>query len=446
MFNRKIIDYLVGWKKKKGRKPLIIRGARQVGKTSAVLMFGEKYFKDVVYLNLDNPAHLKLFREDVSLQDFEKIIQIKFHQRIVPKETLVFIDEIQNSPVLLKLLRFFYEEKPGVHVIAAGSLLQAKIEREGLSLPVGRIEYAYLYPLDFFEFLEATEETELLNFLQHVSLDEHIPQGIHQEAMKVFREYTMIGGMPEIVKLFQEESDIEEIKVIYSSLFTSYAEDIYKYSSLANSKYLTFIVEEAPHFAGTNISYAKFAGSNFGSREMSRSFDVLEKVMLLHQIPATKSVDLPLVVQRKRPKKLLFLDVGLVNRQMDIQEEFLNLKDLNGFYRGRIAEQVVGQNIIAQFVSSPHRIFYWAKEKPYGSAEVDFCVCNKGNILGIEVKSGNHRRLKSLYSFAGLVKKCRLIRIYGGEFKKDNIRVNDKNMNLLSLPFYLVPRIFDEFE
>jgi predicted AAA+ superfamily ATPase len=437
---------MVRWKEKRGRKPLVIRGARQVGKTSAVLMFGKKHFKEVIDLNLENPAHSGLFREDVSLQDFEKIIQIKFHKRIIPKETLVFIDEIQNSPVLLKLLRFFYEERPELHVIAAGSLLQAKIEREGLSLPVGRIEYAYLYPLDFFEFLEAREEAELLDFLKHVSLSGQIPQGIHREAMKFFHEYTMIGGMPEIVRIFQEERSIEEISVVYLSLFTSYAEDIFKYSSLASSKYLSFIVEKAPHFAGTNITYAKFAGSNFGSREMGKSFDVLEKVMLLNQIPATKSFDLPLVAQKKRPKKLLFLDVGLVNHQMDIRGEFLNLKELNGFYRGKIAEQVVGQNIIAQFMSAPHRIFYWAKEKPYGSAEVDFCMDHKGNILGVEVKSGSHRRLKSLYSFASSVRKCRLIRIYGGELKKENITVNKKGMSLLSLPFYLVPRIFDDFE
>ncbi len=445
MFNRKIIDYLVNWKNKKTRKPLIIRGARQVGKTSAVLMFAKKHFKNLIHLNLEKAEHLILFREELSLEDFEKIIQIKFHQKIIPHETLIFIDEIQNSQALIKLLRFFYEERPDIYIIGAGSLLQAKIEREGFSLPVGRIEYAYLYPLDFFEYLEAKKENELLSFLKNFSLKDHIPVGIHIEALKLFYEYTMIGGMPEIVKLFLEKPDIKELKNIYSSLFTSFSEDIYKYSSLANTKYLIYAIEKSPLFAGTSITYEKFGNSNFRSREMSKAFDTLEKVMLVNQIQATKSIGLPLIPQTKRPKKLLFLDVGIVNYQMGIQENFLNLSDLNDFYRGRIAEQVVGQNILAQFMCSPSKIFYWAKAKPKGSAEIDFCLNKKGSILGIEVKSGKSNRLKSLFSFAGLVENSQLIRIYSGELKKGKIKINNKSYKLLSLPFYLVPRILDDF-
>jgi len=356
-----------------------------------------------------------------------------------------FIDEIQNSPALTKLLRFFYEDRSEVHVIAAGSLLQAKIEREGLSVPVGRIEYAYLYPLDFFEYLEAKKETGLLHFLKSISLDESIPQGIHQEALKLFYEYTMVGGMPEIVKVFLEGENIEVLKNIYSSLLTGYAEDVYKYSSLANSKYLTFVIDSAPLYAGTNITYEKFGASNFRSREMKMSFDLLEKVMLLYQAMATKSIGLPLVPQRKRPKKLLFLDVGLINYQMGIQEKFLTLGDLNDFYRGRIAEQIVGQNILSQFMNYPAKFFYWAKQKPMGSAEVDFCLNKEGSILGIEVKSGSSKRLKSLLSFGNAIKSCQLLRIYSGELKKERIKTNNKTISLISLPFYLVPRILDKF-
>ncbi len=446
MFTRKIINYLIDWKDKETRKPLILRGARQVGKTSAVLMFARKYFKNVVYLNLEKSEDSNLFREELSLEDFEKIIQIKFHQRIIPGETLIFIDEIQNSPSLIKLLRFFYEERPSLHIIGAGSLLQAKIEREGLSLPVGRVEYAYLYPLDFFEYLEAKKETELLNFLRDVSAGEHIPQGIHEVALKLFYEYAMVGGMPEIVKVFLEKKNLEELKNIYSSLFTGYAEDVYKYSSLANAKYLTYVIEKGPLFAGTNITYEKFGGSNFRSREMGAAFDILEKVMLLYQVQATKSRELPLISQRKRPKKLLFLDVGLVNYQMGIQENFLNLGDLNDFYRGRIAEQIVGQNILAQFIDSSPRLFYWAKERPKGCAEVDFCLNKRGSILGIEAKSGRSKKLKSLFSFGSSVKDNHLVRVYSGELRRERVKINDKSFTLISLPFYLVPRILEEFD
>ena len=431
------------WKNKKGRKPLILRGARQVGKTSAVLMFGKRYYKNIIHLNLDNIEHLRLFREEISLDTFEKIIQIKFNQKIVPHKTLVFIDEIQNSPSLIKLLRFFYEQKPDIHVIAAGSLFQAKIEREGFSLPVGRIEYAYVYPLDFFEYLEAQEETELLNFLKSVSFEDKIPEAIHQEGLRHFYEYTMIGGMPEAIKVYMENNNIDSLKSFYSSLFTSYSEDIYKYSSFANLKYLSYVIEQAPLFAGTTITYDKFGGSNFRSREISAAFATLEKVMLVYQVQATKSKEAPLIQQRKRPKKLLFLDVGLVNHRMGVQEEFINLKELNNFYRGRIAEQVVGQNILAQFKNHIPVILYWAKGKQEGTAEVDFCLQIKGRILGIEVKAGTSGRLRSLFSFADVIKNHQLARIYSGHLQKESIKIGGKTYKVTSIPFYLAPRILD---
>jgi predicted AAA+ superfamily ATPase len=443
MLNRKIIGYLEEWKNKKVRKPLILRGARQVGKTSAVLMFAGKHFENLVHLNLEKPEHSSLFPGEVSLSDFEKIIQIRFHTNIIPGKTLIFIDEIQNSQGLLKLLRFFYEEKPDLHVVAAGSLFQAKIDKERLALPVGRVEYAYLYPMDFFEYLEAKRENELLKFLRNISIGQDIPAGIHGAALRIFYEYTMIGGMPEIVKVFTEEKKFEELKNIYSSLFTSYLEDVYKYSSTAGSRYLRHVIEKAPFFAGTNVTYEKFGESNYKSREMGMAFELLEKVMLLYQVQATKSTELPLIPQKKRPKKLLFLDAGLMNYQMGIQESFLNLKNLSHFYRGKIAEQIVGQNILAQFTDSPPKVFYWAREKPKGSAEVDFCLNNMGNILGIEIKSGKSGKLRSLFIFGNLAKESRLIRIYDGDLKTEKIKVDNKALTLLSIPFYLTPRILE---
>ena len=439
MFDRKVIHYLVKWKNKKYRKPLVLRGARQVGKTSAVLMFGERYFKDIIYINLENVEHLRLFRNDISLNEFEDIIRIKFKKRIYP-DTLIFIDEIQNSLPLIKLLRFFSEERPEFCVVSAGSLLEAKIKREGFSFPVGRVEFLYMYPLDFFEYLQAKKEEELLQFLKDVPLHKKIPQSIHDIAMKNFYEYTLIGGMPEVVKNYFENRDLIALKPVYSSLFTSYAEDVYKYSSLAEAKYLNYVIDNAPLFAGNLVTYEKFGGSNFRSREMSKSFDTLEKVMLLYQVSATKSKSFPVVSQRKRPKKLIFLDVGLVNHQMGIQEEFLKFPNLDSFYRGRVVEQVIGQNILAQFSNWPVRVFYWAKEKYKGSAEVDFCVPIEGKIFGIEVKSGSVGRLKSLFSFAKEVKDSIIIRVYGGNIEKNIVKIENKEKELISLPFYLISR------
>lgn len=446
MFDRNILKYLEKWKNKPDRKPFVLRGGRQVGKTSVVMMFGEKHFDNVLYINLENVECARLFKEDsISLEEFENIVRIKFAQPIIQGKTLIFLDEIQNAPCLIKLLRFFYEQMPDLHVIASGSLLDVILEREGFSFPVGRVEFAYMYPLDFFEFLGAQKKSELLEYLKNISIKKKIPEGIHQEALKQFYEYTMIGGMPEIVKVYAQNRKVDGLSSLYAALLTGYSEDVYKYSSLANSKYLHYAIEKAPLYAGTAITYDKFGDSHFRSREMGQAFNTLQRVMLLYQARATKSTELPLTEQFKRPRKLLFLDVGLVNYQMGIQGDFLNLKDLGDLYRGRIAEQVAGQNILAQFICDLPRVLYWAREKTEGIAEVDFCLQHQGRILGIEVKSGTANKLKSLFSFAQAVPDARLIRIYSGPLKEERIEISGKSFGLLSVPFYLVPRVLEDW-
>ncbi len=442
MFHRDIIDYLEKWKVKSGRKPLVLRGARQVGKTSAVKIFAAKHFTDFIHINLEKAEDYELFKDIKSLSDFEKTVNIVLGKKIIPDKTLVFIDEIQNAPSLIELLRFFYEELPRLHLIAAGSLLEVKVKEIDLAMPVGRIEYAYVHPLTFFEFLKAVGERKILDFLKEINLKESIPRAIHERALKLFNDYALVGGMPEIVARYNEKIFQEDLNILYSSLLTAYAEDIYKYASSADVKYIRHVMEQAPYFAGERITYEKFGGSGFRSREMGEAFRVLEKTMLLRQLPATKSRELPLIGQRKRAKKLLYLDVGFVNFKNNIQSEFVGIKDLSGLYRGKIAEQVVGQNLIANaHLEQP--LFYWAKEKPQGSAEVDFCLSHEGNILGIEVKSGHAARLRSLLSFGLNVESGKLIRIYSGPLKKENISSAGREYELLSAPFYLVNRIFD---
>ena len=191
--------------------------------------------------------------------------------------------------------------------------------------------------------------------------------------------------MPEIVRSYVTNGDMSALSSLYAALLTGYSEDVYKYSSLANSKYLHYVIEKAPLYAGTTITYDKFGDSHFRSREMGQAFSTLERVMLLYQVWATKSIEIPLVEQFKRPRKLLFLDVGLVNHQMGTQGNFFNLKDLAGLYRGCVAEQVVGQNILAQFMYSLPKVLYWARNRRHCRGR--FLLRYKGRILGIEVKS-----------------------------------------------------------
>lgn len=444
MFNRNILEYLEKWKVKKSRKPLILRGARQVGKTYAVKLFAEKYFNNnFIYINLDKAEDYELFKDVKSLIDFERIVDIVLQRKIIPGETLIFIDEIQNAPSLIELLRFFYEDRPNLYVLAAGSLLEVKIEKQGLAMPVGRVEYAFVHPLTFFEFLEAIKEKELLDFLKKVTLKDNMLKSIHTRALKLFYDYTLIGGMPEIVSLYFEKSSQQELNSLYSSLLTAYAEDIYKYSTSAEVKYIRHVLEQAPYFAGERITYEKFGGSIYRSREMSEAFEVLEKAMIVRQILASKSYELPIIAQRKRAKKLLYLDSGFVNFKNNIQSQYINLNDLSGLYRGKIAEQIVGQNIIAGALYEEQPLYYWAKEKPKGSAEVDFCLPFKGKIVGIEVKSGHPAKLVSLLSFGASIQNHKLFRIWSGSFKKELISSSGKKYQVTSLPFYLINRLFD---
>jgi predicted AAA+ superfamily ATPase len=432
MFYRNIIDYLKEWKDKPGRKPLILRGARQVGKTSAVLFFGEKEFKNTIHINLEKPEHKRLFSEEISLKDFETILNFSLEQKIIPGQTLLFIDEIQETPHLVKLLRFFYEENPNLHVIAAGSLFEVKLKQKGFAIPVGRVEFAYLYPLDFFEYLKATGQSKLLEYLKGINLKrDAIPEALHNQALQAFYIYALIGGMPEAVAKYQQTQDLQTVNSIYSNLFISFIDDIYKYATTAETKYLNFILDQAPLFSGLSITYNKFAGSNYRSREMSQAFDTLQSAMLLYQTQGTKSYKLPLVSKRKKAPKLIFLDVGLVNYRMGIQPEYSQMKNLDGFYRGRIAEQIVGQQLISSFVNQPARFNFWYKNNS-SSAEVDFCLAFKGKIVAIEVKSGSIGRLKSAQQFTKTVKNSKVIRVYSGKLQKQK--------ELISLPFYLLPR------
>lgn len=437
MFNRRIISNLEKWHKKANRKPLVLRGARQVGKTSVVLIFGKKHFKDIIHLNLDKVEHLRLFKEPLSLGEFLTVVKAEFKKPIIPGETLIFIDEIQNSPVLIRLLRFFYEERPDLYVIAAGSLLEAKIEKEGFSFPVGRVEFCYIYPMNFFEYLEAKGESELLQVLENSAVDKDIPDALHQMALKHFYEYAMIGGMPEVVGEYIKYRDINSVKPLYSSLLTGYLDDVFKYASQAEAKYLSYAIEAAPLFAGAHFTYDKFGGSNFRSREMSRAFSLLEKVMLVFQVRATDSKDIPLIPKEKRAKKLIYLDVGLVNHRMNILSSYIGLTDFDSFYQGRIAEQITAQNLYSLFVDSPAQLFYWSRDKKEGSAEVDFCLSSEGRAIGIEVKSGKTGRLKSLFIFAEQNKKSALMRIYSGKLKREKLN----KFNLISAPFYLMPNV-----
>jgi len=436
MFNRLVEKELKNWKVNPYRKPLILRGARQVGKTSVIRKFGQENFDQVIEVNLEKRDQLQIFDQATSVEEFLKRINLFLDQKVVPGTTLLFIDEIQESKNVMELLRFFAEEKPELHVMAAGSLLEAKIGQDW-SIPVGRVEYRYLFPMTFFEYLNARKKTALLDSLETIRLGDSFAYG--DLASELFKEYVVVGGMPEVVKSFAETGDYVQVRAIFNRLQTAYVDDIRKYSkSKESNKYLEIVLEYGPKIAGTIYKYENFGGSNYRSRGMGEAIQTVEKVMLLKQLLAVNSTSLPIVPKNKRQKKMIWLDVGLVNYVNNAYQEMLVRE-----YKGKIMEQVVGQSMLAGGITRPLDLYYWSRDKVEGSAEVDFCFQHQSRIVGMEIKSGNLAKMKSLFSLGNIDPTAALVRVSWDNLGSESWKFAGKDYPILSLPFYLIDRYQD---
>ena len=448
MYGRTIENHLENWMQKKKRKPLVIRGARQVGKTSIIRKFGSNKFKYFVELNLEKQYHKELFSTLINIKDLIIAIEITMKTKIIPSETLLFIDEIQQSSIAMQQLRYFHEEEGELHVIAAGSLLEVKIINEGFSFPVGRVEYCYMYPLSFEEFLKATYNEQTFIALNEVPISIPISEPLHKIYLKHFNNYMTYGGMPEVVKALRNNERLEDILLIYESLMTSFIDDISKYSSVAKTKYIEHILENAPLEAGKQIVFEHFGGGSYRSREMKEAFMILQKAMIFFLVQATNSISSPLLPKGHKSPKLLFLDAGLSNFKMNIIETLVKKRALNhkmdDIYNGMIAEQIVGQTL--QLLGKGNKnFFYWYRNKKGSLAEVDYIIQVEDTLIPIEVKSGKAGRLRSLDEFMLASDNKIAIRIYTGNIQIDDKKTfrGSKQYKLVSIPFYLAHRVKD---
>jgi uncharacterized protein len=442
MFFRNISKFLVGWKNSRGRKPLVLRGARQVGKTSAVHQFGGQEFETYIYINLELEYNAALFTRMIPVKELIQLIQLKFNKKITPGSTLLFIDEVQHSDVAMNQLRYFYEEIPELHVIAAGSLLEIKMKSEGFSFPVGRVEYCYMYPVTFDEFLIAQGETEALEYISSVKHDTVIHEEIHTMFTKKFHTYALVGGMPEAVARYSETQSFIEVDTVYESILTGLRDDVSKYATAAKVKYIQHVIEHASKYIGLQIKYEKFGESNFRSREMRVAFDVLEKAMIVNRVFASASKEMPLIGNLKKSPKLLHLDIGLVNYQISMRAELFMIDDINAIYHGQIGEQIVGQTLLAMNTIRNDNLHYWYRDQKGATSEVDYLISLKGRLLPVEVKSGKTGTLRSLNSFMDECKLDFAIRVYSGNMHSEQLKtINGKKFTLFSIPFYLLFRI-----
>ncbi len=422
------------WAEKENRKPLGLRGARQVGKTTVVNAFG-KQFDNFLAVNLEKDEARMLFEQTESVGKILDILFLYCNVKRQPGRTLLFIDEIQASPKTVALLRFFYEELPDLHVIAAGSLLENMLDKH-ISLPVGRVEYMTLHPCSFVEFLYAVGEER---FVEKIS-EADIPEAFHKRLMQLFTTYALVGGMPEVVARFAGGTDVVSLSDTYSQLLNAYRSDVEKYAdNNTQMAVIRYILEEGWSYAGQTVTLGGFAQSPYKARETGEAFRTLEKAMLLELVYPIVTTVMPATPDLKRAPKLMWLDVGLVNYAADIQKEYLLSKDLTDAWRGMAAEQVVAQELKALSNEAGKKRKFWVRAKKGSSAEVDFVYVSDGRIVPIEVKSGHNAHLKSLHQFMNEAPHGIAVRVWSGAFSIDEVTtLQGKAFRLINLPFYML--------
>ena len=438
MFERLINKSLQEWRESPSRKPLVLRGARQVGKTVAIRMFGKSYdiFSE---LNLESPENRALFERNLSVHEILLAIQLK-HNISLPKsgKWLLFLDEIQACPAAVAMLRYFYEEVPELHIIAAGSLLEVVLQKEHISFPVGRVEFRYLYPMCFEEFLGAIGGRDLLDVFQEIPS----PNFAQDELFRFYHKYALIGGMPEAVAEYVRTNDIVAVNRVYENLFVAYIDDIPKYArSESMARMLRFCIKTAPLEAGSRIKFAGFGDSSFGSREVGDALRTLEDVMLISLLYPTVSVSAPLLPHYRKSPRLLCLDAGLVHYACGIQNELIGIDDLSSSFKGGMLEQLTGQELIASRNDIRKKTLFWVREKTQSQAEVDFIELNNGIPLPVEVKSGATGKLRSLNLFMNMTPLANVaIRLYRGDYLPQNAG-SEKKFRLLNIPYYHASKI-----
>jgi len=435
-FKRKAYQELLNWKTRWDRKPLIIRGARQVGKSTLVHQFAKEY-DHYIPLNLEEKADRIFFDETDNIND---LVSGLFFRKEVPLDqgtTLLFIDEIQESPKAIQQLRYFYEHFPAIHVIAAGSLLEFAFKHVE-SFPVGRVEQMVLHPFNFEEFLMALDKSAAKKELETIPANKFA----FGTMMELFHQYALVGGMPEAIKTLVKDGTPVNLRRTYDNLWLAYKEDVEKYARHeAEAKVIRHILDTAPS-EKDRVTLAGFGGSNYKSREIKEGLDALGKARIIQLIYPSTSFNLPLVVDFKRKPRLQFLDTGLLNYASGITADLIGIKSLDDFYRGKVVMHLVTQEILAQHPSPLYKPHFWVREKANSDAEVDFVLPYDQYLIPIEVKSGESGRLRSLHQFIQLTDLKFAIRLWGNHFSIDEVSTpTGTPFTLMNIPYYQASRV-----
>ena len=442
------LDYMKEWKDRKSRKPLVIRGARQVGKSYLVRMFAGKEFENLIEINFERDNKVAALFEEESPLKIVKLLELQFGKQIISGKTIVFLDEIQAAPKVFAKLRYFYEELPQLHIVAAGSLLEFVLSQSEFSMPVGRIEYLHLGPMTFEEFLLAGENSNLQDYLRNYSLNEKPPEPIHQKLINLYKTFMSLGGMPQVLSAFMQTSSFKEAEIIKESIMQTFKDDFSKYGRKINHQCLLNVFTRLSETVGRKFKYVNI-GREEQAKEIRKSLKLLELAKIAYPVRHSACNGIPLGAEAdERIFKMLFLDVGLMLNSCGLS--MLDLEkagDIMLVNSGAVAEQTVGQHLLySQECFKEPELYYWIREKKNSEAELDYVISEGKLIIPVEVKSGKTGRLKSLHQFT-YAKKSELAVRFNAETASFTINTallsdgNSVEYNLLSLPLYMAEEL-----
>ena len=435
---KRIIDhYLLQWKNSNIRKPLLLRGARQVGKTFAVQKLGETY-ENFVEVNFENQPNMRsIFNQDLDPQRIIQELSLELAKPIIPGQTLLFLDEIQMAPQAIIALRYFYERMPDLHIIAAGSLLDFAIQQTGV--PVGRVEFMHMYPLSFIEYVAAMEGSMTIQEILKHDLSSPLFTVMHERLLRSVGQYLALGGMPEVVQNWITTKSALDSHIIHSSIILAYRYDFIKYARTLQIKYVEQIFKQIPLQLGQKFKYSLIEG-DYRKRELAPALDLLITAGIARKVYYSSGQGIPLGAQIDVfDYKVIFLDAGLAQANMGLnfkdwflrpQQEFIN--------KGALVEAFVGQEIAVYTTPSDQNdLCYWHKDAAPHQAEIDYLVQIDNKIIPVEVKSGSGRTLKSIQYFLATHPESP----YGIRFSTNNYSNYDR---IHSYPLYAIAKVMTE--
>ena len=452
-FCRQAEKQLTAWLNSVNRKPLVIRGARQVGKSTLVRSFVRGRKLELIEINLEKNVDLeRIFAKldtPTILRELSNILKIDVK---LNQGQLLFLDEIQATPSALKWLRYAYEEIPSLPVIAAGSLLEFALEDKDFTMPVGRVDFLWLRPMSFHEYLIASGDEFHVKALHEFSLEEpqKFSQKQHESLMQRQREYLFLGGMPAVIRAFLQEG-VNSAQNVAESIVTSYLDDLAKYRKKQPHVRLQRVLRNIPGALGTQVKYVNLSRQD-KHKDIKESLELLALAGVVIPVTHSDCSGIPLGAQENPDVfKLLFLDVGLACRLMGLDYSYqTQLDDESLINEGALAEQFVGQEYITSL--SPHEsahLHYWRREKHQSNAEVDFVIAVNRDILPIEVKAGTSGSLRSLHQFMHKMRLSRAIRFDAQKPSRFDVHTTipteggqvDVQYQLISLPLYLASEV-----